>query len=68
MPTWAQPFGLTRIDNPNPHTIGLLGPAPDAFDRDYAMSTDLTKPVIVAHLLIDGVQPSPLLIDGTHRL
>ena len=68
MPTWAQPFGLTRIDNPNPHTIGLLGPAPDAFDRDYAMSTDLTKPVIVAHLLIDGLPPSPLLIDGTHRL
>jgi hypothetical protein len=32
------------------------------------MSTDLTKPVIVAHLLIDGVEPSPLLIDGTHRL
>jgi hypothetical protein len=68
VPTWAKAFGLTRIDHPDTDTIGLLGPAPDAFDRDYAMSTDLAKPVIVAHLLIDGMEPSPLLIDGTHRL
>jgi hypothetical protein len=68
VPTWAQAFGLTRLDHPEPNTIGLLGPAPDAFDRDYAMGTDLAKPLIVAHLLIKGVEPSPLLIDGTHRL
>jgi len=68
VPTWAQAYGLTRIDNPTPHTIGLLGPARDGFDRDYAMGTDLTKPLIVAQLLIDGLEPSALLIDGTHRL
>ncbi|MCP2325192.1 hypothetical protein HDA40_003699 [Hamadaea flava] len=68
VPTWAQAFGLTRIDNPSPHTISLQGPDPEHFDRAYAMSTDLTKPVIVTHLLIDGAEPSPLLIDGTHRL
>ncbi|MBB5871947.1 hypothetical protein F4553_005326 [Allocatelliglobosispora scoriae] len=68
VPTWAETFGLTRLDNPQPNTIALLGPAPDAFDRDYAMATDLTKPVIVAHLLINGVEPALLLIDGTHRL
>jgi hypothetical protein len=66
--TWAQAFGLTRIDNPTPHTIGLLGPDRNGFDRDYAMGTDLTQPLIVAQLLIDGLEPSPLLIDGTHRL
>jgi hypothetical protein len=66
--SWADAFGLTRIDNPTPNTIGLLGPTPDGLDREYAMTTDLTRPVIVAQLLIDGLPPSPLFIDGTHRL
>lgn len=66
VPTWAQAFGLTRLDDP--HTISLIGPTPDGLDRDYAMSTDLTQPLIVAQLLIDGLEPSALLIDGTHRL
>ena len=68
VPTWAQAYGLTRIDNPTPHTIGLLGPARDGFDRDYAMSTDLAKPLIVAQPTVNGHPPAPLLIDGIHRL
>ena len=37
--TWAKAFGLTRIDNPTPNTIGLLGP-----DRDGgpALNTDVS--------------------------
>ncbi len=66
--TWAQAYGLTHLDNPDSSTIGLIGPARDGLDRAYAMTTDLTKPVIVAQLLISGQPSSPLLIDGTHRL
>jgi hypothetical protein len=32
------------------------------------MTTDLTKPLIVAQLDVTGHPPSPLLIDGIHRL
>ncbi|MEV1329313.1 hypothetical protein AB0J20_07025 [Micromonospora costi] len=32
------------------------------------MTTDLTKPLIVAQLDVTGHPPSPLLIDGVHRL
>ncbi len=66
--TWATAYGLTRLDNPHERTISLIGPASNAFDRDYAMSTDLTKPVIVAQVDIGGQPPARLLIDGTHRL
>lgn len=66
--TWAAAYGLTHLDNPHPHRINLIGPASNTLDRAYAMTTDLTKPVIVAQLDIAGHPPSPLLIDGTHRL
>ncbi|WP_144118359.1 hypothetical protein [Catellatospora sichuanensis] len=66
--TWADAYGLTRLDDPPSQTIGLIGPASDGFDRVYAMSTDLANPVIVATLPIPGQPPGPLLIDGTHRL
>jgi hypothetical protein len=45
----------------------LLGPGP-GFNRAYAMTTDLTQPVIIATLPVTGDEPAPLLIDGTHRL
>jgi hypothetical protein len=32
------------------------------------MTTDLTKPLIIATVPVLGGPPSPLLIDGTHRL
>jgi hypothetical protein len=64
---WATAYGLTRIDNKTRRAVSLLGPAADGFDRTYAMTTDVTKPVIVAQLGTRR-QPFPLLIDGTHRL
>jgi hypothetical protein len=64
---WATAYGLTRIDHSDRRTVSLLGPAADGFDRAYAMTTDVTKPVIVAQLGTQR-QPFPLLIDGTHRL
>jgi hypothetical protein len=64
---WANAYGLTGIDDPHPHTISLVGPTRAGLDRAYAMTTDLTVPVIVAQLNPGG-QPAPLLIDGVHRL
>jgi hypothetical protein len=50
------------------HAVALIGPGPD-FDRGYAMTTDLTEPVIVAMLHSqEDDRDYPLLIDGTHRL
>jgi hypothetical protein len=66
--TWATAYGLTRLDDHDGRTVGLIGPASDGFDREYAMTTDLAKPVIVATVAFSGQTPAPLLIDGTHRL
>lgn len=65
---WAQAYGLIPAPGTSPRSIPLLGPGP-GFDRDYAMTTDLAKPVIIAAVPVpDGGPPAPLLIDGTHRL
>jgi hypothetical protein len=64
---WANAYGLTRIDDPDPTTVSLIGPTGDGLNREYAIGTDLTKPVLVATLEVDG-EPAPLLIDGVHRL
>lgn len=64
---WANAYGLTHIDDPNPRSVNLIGPTRDGLNREYAMGTDLTKPVIVATLEASG-EPNPLLIDGVHRL
>lgn len=64
---WANAYGLTHIDDPNPRTVSLLGPTRDGLNRDYAMGTDLTKPVLVATLEAEG-EPTLLFIDGVHRL
>jgi hypothetical protein len=37
-------------------------------DRDYAMTTDLDEPLLVATLRNNEGEELPLLIDGTHRL
>ncbi len=62
---WARAYGLDRDSDAG--TIPLLGPGP-RFDRPYAMTTDLTDPVIVATLPASAGLALPLLIDGTHRL
>jgi hypothetical protein len=37
-------------------------------DPEYALTTDLEKPVILATLQARGREPEPLLIDGCHRV
>ncbi|MFI5489239.1 hypothetical protein [Micromonospora echinaurantiaca] len=64
--TWATAYGLTRLDEP--HRVNLIGPTSTGLNRAYAMTTDLSKPLIVAQLDVTGHPPSPLLIDGIHRL
>jgi hypothetical protein len=63
---WARAYGLIPGPGASPHSIPLLGPGP-GFDRDYAMTTDLTKPVIIATVPVPGGRPAALLIDGTRR-
>ncbi len=66
--TWATAYGLTHLDSPDRTAVNLIGPAPGAVDRLYAMSTDLTAPVILGQLSVNGSPPTALLIDGVHRL
>ena len=68
VPAWATAYRLTRLDDPHRTAVSLIGPAPDAFDRDYAMTTDLTKPVLLGQVSVNGGPAAALLIDGTHRL
>lgn len=58
---WVRQYGLDLLDEPN-RGFGL------EFDREYAMTTDLTNPLIVVTLHLPGSGNSSLLIDGTHRL
>lgn len=62
---WAIAFSLPGVETPN--TIPLLGIGPD-FDVDYAMTTDLENPVLIATLVNKSGEASPLFIDGMHRL
>jgi hypothetical protein len=61
---WAQFYGL---DNPDGTSVSLFSPLPE-FNRDYAMTTDLSDPLLVAMLRNNDGEVFPLLIDGTHRL
>lgn len=62
---WVRQFGLDLLDEPD--RVPIVGIGPD-FDREYAMTTDLTQPLIMATLHLPGSGNSSLLIDGTHRL
>jgi hypothetical protein len=62
--TWARAYGLNRDQ---PSTIPLIGPG-DGFDRAYAMTTDLTRPLLLATLPTADGASGHLLIDGCHRL
>jgi hypothetical protein len=60
---WASFFGF---DITGEHSIALFGPR--HLDHDYAMTTDLEDPVIVATLTSSEGERFPLVIDGTHRI
>jgi hypothetical protein len=62
---WARFYGLAEPEDKS--SIPLISPGA-GFDRDYALTTDLTEPVVVATLRDAEGYESPLLIDGTHRL
>lgn len=65
---WARAYGLDRDPGTHTDTIPLLGPGP-GFDAGYAMTTDLTRPVIIA--TVRGSTPGErvaLLTGGTCRL
>lgn len=66
--TWATAYGLTHLDDPDRTAVNLIGPVPGAVDRLHAMSTDLTRPVILGQVSVNGSPPAALLIDGVHRL
>ncbi|MGN9811470.1 hypothetical protein ACTMSW_19200 [Micromonospora sp. BQ11] len=68
VPAWAAAYNLAHLDHPNPWATSLIGPTSTALNRTSAMTTDLTRPLIVAHLSVDGAPTGPLLVDGTHRL
>ncbi|SDT13254.1 hypothetical protein [Actinoplanes derwentensis] len=65
---WATGYGLTRLDDSDRTTANLIGPTSDGLDRLYAMSTDLTNPVLLGMVRIGDQSPAALLIDGVHRL
>jgi hypothetical protein len=60
---WARFFGFDLSQDDG---IALF--APRHLDPDYAMTTDLGEPVIIATLRGDEGREYPLLIDGTHRI
>jgi hypothetical protein len=62
---WANAFGIGELRRPN--TIPLLGIGPD-FDADYALTSDLADPLLIATLVDKEGVASPLFIDGMHRL
>jgi hypothetical protein len=64
---WARAYGLTPDPGGGPRSVALIGPGP-GFDPEYAMTTDLDDPVIIASVTVPGELPAPLLIDGCHRL
>jgi hypothetical protein len=64
VPMWAHAYGLDRDD---PSAVPLLGPG-DSFDRAYAMTTDLSRPLLLATLPTGDGASGHLLIDGCHRL
>ncbi|SRR5712691_1468317 len=62
---WARFYGLD--DDGHDGGLSLFTPML-GFDRAYALTTDLSTPVLVATLEGKEGQAFPLLIDGTHRL
>lgn len=61
---WARFYGLDGTDG---SSFSFFSPHA-GFDRDYAMTTDLSDPILIATLRNREGEEFPLLIDGTHRL
>lgn len=59
---WARTYGLAAP----PGVVALI--RPEGLDREYALRTDLERPVLVATVTPAKAAPMPLLIDGIHRL
>lgn len=60
---WARFYGITE---PVEGSIPLFGPRD--LDVDYALTTDLNEPVLIATMRNKAGGEFPLLIDGAHRL
>lgn len=58
---WAHRYGLDRNTETN---ISVA----DSFDRAYAMTVDLTRPLILATVPDTGGGLMDLVVDGVHRL
>jgi hypothetical protein len=54
----ARAYGLVPAPGGGQHTVSLIGPGPD-FDSQYAMTTDLDEPLIIASVTADGTGQSP---------
>jgi hypothetical protein len=64
---WARVYGFDHPEDER-RSISLIAPGP-GFDHEYAMTTELSEPVILATIHSDETgMVAPLLIDGTHRL
>jgi hypothetical protein len=61
--TWGRLYGMDG----NQHSLIQLGPA---FDRVHAMSTNLTRPLILATFATGPTRAEDtlLIVDGSHRL
>ncbi len=53
---WARAYGLIPGPGASPHSIPMLGPGP-GFDRGYALTTDLTRPLIIATVPVPEGHP-----------
>ena len=64
---WARAYGLIPRPGSGPHAVPLIGPGP-GFNPDYALTTDLDDPVIIASITAAGDgPPAPLLIGRYAR-
>ena len=59
---WARAYGLIPDPGSSPHSVPLIGPGP-GFDPDYAMTTDLDDPVIIASITAAGDEPAGAAAD-----
>ncbi|MFJ9580628.1 hypothetical protein ACIRQF_30095 [Streptomyces sp. NPDC101191] len=66
---WVAAYHLDRLtpDYDGAPWCPVFGPDQSAFNAEYALQTELDKPVIIATLEFDG-RPAILLIDGVHRM
>jgi hypothetical protein len=59
---WARAYGLIPAPGSTPDAVPLIGPG---FDPDYAMTTSLDDPVIIASITAAGSRPPAPLLPGS---